>query len=166
MANFEVPEGFVFVPRQYSDDRNQAAELLDAADALEIDQVEAVRTVSDGYHVNEEVAAKWSELYDGEVPDPEAEAKAAEAELGPRNEEGLIVLDNSELAGPETIGLDPDEVVSDEQVTSLPVNVDSSVAEIDDYAEKQGVDLTGATNRKEKIALLEAARNQPAADAE
>lgn len=66
MANFETPKGFVFIPRYYSNDRNQAAELLEAADEVGADRQADVVSVSNGYHVKKKVAAKWAELYESE----------------------------------------------------------------------------------------------------
>ena len=161
MANFEIPKGFVHIPRQYSDDCNQAAELLAAADEVGADQQTSIVSTSDGYHVKKKVAAKWSELYQGDVPEPDDEPDEE------TNDEGLIIVGNSGLAGAEIIGQadgepasDDGAPVSDTKVTALGVTADSSNAEIDDYAAKQEppVDLSSAKNRVEKIELLEAAR--------
>ncbi len=172
MANFEIPKGYVHVPRFYSDDRNQAAELLAAADEVGVDQATAVVSTSDGYHVKKKVAAKWSELYEPEAEDAPDEAD----DLGNTEvdeETGLLKVGNSSLAGAEIIGGAPDSPdggiegassdvppASDTQVTALGVTAENSNSEIDDYAANQvpPVDLSSAKNRVEKIALLEAAR--------
>lgn len=92
---FEIPEGYVAIPRQYSNDRNQARELLAAADELGVDQAEAVVTTSEGYHVKQEVAEKWAEQYDFNLDSDDDEVE----ETRDYDDEGRLILGNEGLAG-------------------------------------------------------------------
>lgn len=51
-----IPEGYVLVPRG----AGVAAKLLEAADKVGVDQVTAVRSITGGYHVLEEVAETYA----------------------------------------------------------------------------------------------------------
>lgn len=51
-----IPEGYVLVPRG----AGVAAKLLEAADEVGADQVTAVRSITGGYHVLEEVAQAYA----------------------------------------------------------------------------------------------------------
>lgn len=192
MANFEIPQGFVHIPRYYSNDRNQAAELLEAAETVGADPQTSVVSVSDGYHVRKKVAKEWAKNYEVNVEDGGANPD----EGVERDEDGNFLVNNSSLAGAEILGEaggvpsgdEGDDSGSGEpasgltpepqngptdagqgeqtQVTALGVTAENSNAEIDAYAadQKPPVDLSSAKNRVEKIALLEAARQSAAND--
>ena len=74
-----IPEGFAFVPRG----AGVAAKLLEAADEVGADQVTAVRSITGGYHVLEEVA----QAYAAAVGAEETEAPTAEETEAPTAEE-------------------------------------------------------------------------------
>lgn len=139
MAPVIIPEGFVLVkPRS----RETAIALLDAADEIGADRHLSVRTVTGGYHVAEAVAAKFQESF----PEADVEDDAPD-----------------EVAGPEESG-DPE---NSGELAPLPVTADNTHSEIDEYAAglNPAVEFPKDTNKADKIALLEAAR-QPKTPAE
>jgi hypothetical protein len=75
MAPVRIPEGQVFVQRA----PGVAAALLDAAEELGYVRSEAVRTVSGGYHVPEDVAAAYQATLPEEAESETPAATSAEA---------------------------------------------------------------------------------------
>lgn len=146
MAPTRIPEGFVLVkPRSVE----LATALLKAADEIKVDRQLSIRTVHGGYHVAQAVAEKFQESF----PDAEIEADGEIEEV-------------DETQADETEDNEVNETEDETKLEPLPVTADSSVAEIDAYAEKVKVDVSAAKNRTEKIELLEAARQPKTDDAE
>lgn len=170
MSPIRIPEGYVFVPKG----ENVAKQLLEAADAIKADRKNDVRTVSGGYHVTEAVA----ERYQADLPD-EIVADSTEGEpielTGEPVEPGAEVKGGGSITRPDGTQvqaaedgipvLGAEDEVKESELKPLPVTVENTVAEIDEYAEKAGVDISKAKNKAEKIELLEAAR-KPQNDAE
>lgn len=152
MAPITPPEGTVFVPRKKG--ANRAAELLEAAKQVGADRFASVRTTTNGYHVFAEVAEQdqknHPEHYEVEAADATEVTEDAEDENS--NDENS----NDESSNDES----SNEGDKSEELEPLPVTAGSSNKEIDDYAAslEPAVDLSSASNRAEKIALLEAAR--------
>lgn len=138
MAPITIPEGFAFVARQAG--VNVAAKLFDAVEEVKADRYTSVRTVTGGYHVQQDVA----DAYSAALGEEEVEEEVEES------------TESTETASPATGELEP-----------LPVTEDNSHAEIDDYASKLDpkVEFPANTNKADKIKLLEEAR-QPKTPAE
>lgn len=181
MAPVNIPEGYVFVPRRSG--VNVAMQLLDAAKEVGADRITSVRTTVNGYHVLEEVA----DQYQANLLKDEEEADVIETTPGtegepPTNIEGQAIEpgQTGEPASVDLIDADgnsvPVEVGPDGapilpatvEVEPLPVTVDSTHAEIDEYAGSLDpkVEFAANTNKADKIAQLEAARTTqtPAAE--
>lgn len=161
MAPIRIPEGFVLVkPRSVE----TATALLKAAEDIGADRIASVRTVTGGYHVTEEVA----EQYQKSFPEAQLEDEAIEVDAATAEAEAVAAAGSTPETGggDDGDGTNPDgtEVVEPEP---LPVDADSSHAEIDEYAASLDpkVEFPAGVNRAEKIQLLEEAR-QPKTDAE
>lgn len=141
MAPIIIPDGFVLVkPRS----RETAIALLEAADAVGADRHTSVRTVTGGYHVLKDVAEKFQAGFS------EADAEAASDQSGAPSDQTEAQVEPSSEPAP------------------LPVTVDSTHAEIDEYAASLDpkVEFPAGINKAEKISLLEAARQPKTEDAE
>lgn len=139
MAPITIPEGFAFVARQAG--VNVAAKLFDAVEEVKADRYTSVRTVTGGYHVQQDVA----DAYAAALGEEEVEEESTES-----------TADADETKAEET-----------KELEALPVTEDNSHAEIDDYASKLDpkVEFPANTNKADKIKLLEEAR-QPKTPAE
>ncbi|QNJ55525.1 hypothetical protein SEA_PHINKY_33 [Microbacterium phage Phinky] len=152
MAPITPPEGTVFVPRKKG--ANRAAELLEAAKEVGADRFASVRTTTNGYHVFAEVAEQDQKNHPEHYEVEDADAVDATEDTEDENTEDEN--SNDENSNDEN----SDEDDKSEELEPLPVTAESSNKEIDAYAAEQdpAVDLSSASNRVEKIALLEAAR--------
>lgn len=126
-----IPEGFVFVPRRAGE--NVALQLLEAAEEVDADRVLSVRTVSNGYHVQQDVADRYQENL-GEEP------------------EEVVEPDPADGADAKT-----------EELPPLPVTAENTKTDIEKYASelKPAVDVSKAKNKAEMIEILEHARTAP-----
>lgn len=107
-----------------------AAGLLNAADKIKADRKMGVRTTMGGYYALEEIAAEYSKQFGP------AEVVLLDGSAAPAGDDGIPVLTESA----------PDD--------------SWKVAEIDAYAEREGIDLTGAKNKKDKLALINQTANK------
>lgn len=185
MAPIQPPAGTVFVPRVKG--VNRAAELFEAAHKVGADVHTGIRSTMNGYHVSEEVAEQDEkdhpehyevdtiETIPGTEGEPPVEIEGVPAEDGDENRTpaDLTLADGSkpeldENGVPIVPVVGDDEKEDADELEPLPVNAGSSNKEIDDYADSLDpkVDLSSASNRAEKIALLEAARTPKTPDAE
>jgi hypothetical protein len=135
MAPINIPEGYVFVKRG----PGVAAALLEAADEIKADRKNGVRTVSGGYHVAEDIAAKWQEGL------PEAEQTAVTG----TGEDGGQTGD----AGDDPKADDPKTATPREGWTH---------AQFDEWAENQDpkVEYPSGANLKQKLEIA----TKPAAE--
>lgn len=140
--SIRIPDGSVFFG--WAD--GLAGELLAAADEVGADRKTAVRRVTGGYHVLLEVA----EHYVGGLREITLEAGNGEP---------------VEIEGNPVDGL-PEGGEGSEILAPLPVTADSAHAEIDEYAATltPPVEFPAAISRKQKIELLEAARQPKPAE--
>jgi hypothetical protein len=114
--------------------RRNAQRALDAADAVEVDQV-LVRAVRDGYYAPFVVVEKYAELLEAET---EEAAAAAEAEAS---------TDESTGEGGESTK----EVPAD--------NPEWTHGRLDDYAKAHKIELASGLNKTDKVAAILAALN-------
>lgn len=139
MAPIRIPDGQVFVARA----PGVAAALLDAAEELGYARHEAVRTVSGGYHVNEDIAAKYQESLpevdeSAETPEAPSSSTAAvdsqqvQSDPGAQQAAGSAGLTDAGTATPEA-GDDPK---SDDPKTATPRD-GWSHAQFDEWADNQ-----------------------------
>ncbi len=157
MAPIIIPEGFVLVkPRS----RETAIALLEAADAVGADKHTSVRTVTGGYHVLEEVAAKFQEGF------PEADVEEAQERVDTQNQAEDAREQTEDKAEGERTEQADGEKEDGEGLPPLPITADSTHAEIDEYAAglDPKVEFPANTNKAEKIQLLEAARQPKTAE--
>lgn len=182
MSPARIPEGSVFIPRRRGE--NVALQLLDAAAEVGADRDLSVRTTNGGYHVFQEVADRYLENLgvdtddeDDETEDEttqtektveEEEAEAAAKEAADKAAEEQEVADVTLADGSKApVGDDGIPVLPVvQELEPLPVTVESTRAEIDDYGKglTPAVDTTKAATKADAIALLEDARKTPDAE--
>lgn len=161
MSPARIPEGSVFIPRRRGE--NVALQLLTAAEEVGADRDLSVRTVSGGYHVYEDVAERYLENLgvDTDDEDDETEDESIKTEKTVEEEE-------AEAAAKEAADKAAEEKEAAEKAAAeaLPVTVESTRTEIDDYGKglTPPVDTTKAATKADAIALLEDARKTPDAE--
>lgn len=151
MSPARIPEGSVFIPRRRGE--NVALQLLDAAAEVGADRDLSVRTTNGGYHVFQDVADRYLENLgvDTDDEDDETEDESTPGEKTVEEEEAeAAAKEAAEKAAAE----------------ALPVTVESTRTEIDDYGKglTPPVDTTKAATKADAIALLEDARKTPDAE--
>lgn len=159
MAPINIPEGYVFVPRQAG--VPVAAQLLDAADEIKADRQTGVRTVSGGYHVTEEIA----EQYQANLPESKDEASTVEAdsekeEDAPTSDETVNDDDDSDEGKDD----DSDSSSTGDKVDEVALPDESwTVVQIEEWAASQEPAIefpADVTKKADKLAFI----NKPAAE--
>lgn len=160
MSPARIPEGSVFIPRRRGE--NVALQLLDAAAEVGADRDLSVRTTNGGYHVFQEVADRYLENLDVDTDDEDDETEDETTQT-----EKTVEEEEAEAAAKEAADKAAEEKeLEEKELEPLPVTVDSSRSEIDDYGKglTPPVDTTKAANKADAIALLEDARKTPDAE--
>lgn len=170
MSPARIPEGSVFIPRRRGE--NVALQLLDAAAEVGADRDLSVRTTNGGYHVFQDVADRYLENLgvdtddegdetEDESPQTEKTVEEEEAEAAAK-EAAEKAAEEKEAAEKAAAG----NVDEKQELEPLPVTVESTRAEIDDYGKglTPPVDTTKAATKADAITLLEDARKTPDAE--
>lgn len=137
MTNISAPEGFVFVRSGLG----VAAELLAAADKLEVDRQAGIRSITGGYHVRENIAEEWQKGYAIEESDEDTDDASDDNETGS--------ADSGDASGDAETGSEDKSEGSDDADDDEPT-LESKREEIDDYASKltPSLDTTKLPNKQ------------------
>lgn len=168
MSPARIPEGSVFIPRRRGE--NVALQLLDAAAEVGADRDLSVRTTNGGYHVFQDVADRYLENLGVDTDDEgdETEDESTQTEKTVEEEEAeAAAKEAAEKAAEEKEAAEKAAAgQSSEEPEPLPVTVESTRAEIDEYGKNltPPVDTTKAATKADAITLLEDARKTPDAE--